>query len=126
MAPEHHRLNVLDRYVERLGQEHPVPSRVEDAGHAENPLTGKPAGFHGDIAHHVKRIGDDDDDRLRRHPGDLLGDRAYDAGVRLHEIVTAHSGLPSDPCGDYEHLSSGGLIVVVATDDPGIEALDRT
>ena len=92
------------------------------------PITrsrGKPRGLHGDVAHHVERIGDHDDDGLGRHPRDLLAHRAHDAGVGLDQVVPAHPRLPGDAGGHHEHLGAGRLVVALGADDPGVEALDR-
>ena len=107
-----------------LGQKRPVAGGVEHAGHAQHPLAGEAAGLHRDVAHHVEGIGDDHDDGLRRDPGDLLRHRAHDAGVGLDQVVPAHPRLPGDPGRNDEHVRASGLVVAVAADDPGVEALD--
>jgi hypothetical protein len=75
VSAEHHRLDVTHRAVERLGQEGTVARRVEHAGHAEHALAREAGGFLRDVAHHVERIADDDDDRVGRRVLDLLTDR---------------------------------------------------
>jgi hypothetical protein len=124
VAAEHHGLDVFDRDVERLGQEHAVARGVEHARHAEHPLAGEAARLHGHVAHDVERIRDHDDDRPGSHPGNLRGHRAHDPGVGLDQVVAAHARLAGDPRGDHEQLGARGLVVPVGAQHSSVEPLD--
>ncbi len=124
MAAEHHRLNVPDGNIERLGQKRPVARGVEHAGHADHALARKSGDLLGDPAHHVERIGHDDNDRLGTMLFDLLRHLLDDIGVGANEVVATHPRLARDAGGDDDHLRSGNRSVVVRAHHAGIEALD--
>ena len=63
---EHHRLDVAHRHVERLGEERAVARRIEHTGHADDALAREARHVLRDVAHHVERVRDHDDDRVRR------------------------------------------------------------
>jgi hypothetical protein len=126
VTTEHHGVDVLDGNVKRLGEEHPVAGGVEDAGHADHPLSRKPRGAHGHVAHHVERVRDDHDHRVRRHPCDLLRHRADDSGVRLDEVVSAHARLPRDSRRHHEQLGPGGIVIAIRPEDAAVEPFNRS
>ncbi len=86
---------------------------------------GKPVDFIRDVAHHVERIRDDDEDRVRRRLLDLLGDLLHDAGVGVEQVVARHARLAGDAGGDDDDVGVGGLIVAVRADDARVESFDR-
>ena len=93
MAAEDERVGVLDRDAELLGDERPESRRIEDAGHPEDPFAGESGCLHGDVAHRIERVGDDDEDRVRRVARRLLDDGPDDPRVGRHELVAAHARL---------------------------------
>ena len=122
---EHHRLDVAHRDVERLGEERAVARRVEHAGHADHALAREAGDLHRDVAHHVERVRDDDDDRVRRGLRDVLGDRLHDAGVRVEQVVAAHARLAGDAGRDDDDVGARRFVVAVGADDARVEQLDR-
>jgi hypothetical protein len=113
---EHHRLDVAHRAVERLGQEAAVARRVQHARHADHPLARKAARLHGDVAHHVERVADDDEDRLRRRLRDLLCHRPDDAGVGVQQVVARHAGLAGDAGRDDDDVRILRLLIAIRAD----------
>jgi hypothetical protein len=99
--------------------------RAEDAGHADHPLTGEATRLHRDVAHHVERVADDDEDRVRRRSGDLLADRLDDAGIRVEQVIARHARLAGDASRDDDDVGVPGLLVAVGADDARVEPLDR-
>ncbi len=76
------------------------------------------------MAHGVERVGDDDDDGVRRVLG-RLRDAALDDLVVLHQqIVAAHAGLPREAGGLHDDVGVGGVFVAVGADDFDVDALD--
>ena len=125
MAAEHEGVGVLDRDAELLGDERPEARRIEDAGHPQDALAREAGGVERDVAHRVERVGDDDQDRVRRMLHGLLDDGADDAGVLGQQVVAAHPGLAGQAGGDDDDVRAGGVGVVVRAGDPGVVADDR-
>ncbi len=104
----------------------PVAGRVEHAGHADDlPL--REAGDLLHQGHHrVERIGDHDDERLRRMLLQRLGDGLDDLRIDADEIVAAHAGLASHAGGDDADVGAREVGVVVAALDLDVVSLDGT
>ena len=86
---------------------------------------GKPGGLQRDVAHRVERVGDDDQDRVRRVPRRLLDDGPDDPGVLGEQVVPAHPRLAGDTRGHDHDVGAGRVGVVVRAGDPGVVADDR-
>ena len=86
---------------------------------------GKPEAPQRDVAHRVERVGDDDQDRVRRVLHRLLDDGADDPGVLGQEVVAAHPGLARQAGGHDDDVGAGRVGVVVRAGDPGVVADDR-
>ena len=121
---EHEGLRALDGDAQRLGQEVAHPRRVEHAGHSENALPRQLRDPPGDLAHRVERVGDDDQDRVRRAGQDLANDVSDDALIGRDQIVPAHSGLPRHPRRDDDDFGPGRCLVGVGASHPRVEPLD--
>ena len=118
-------MRVLDRHAELLGDERPEPGRVQDAGHPENALARETGGLHGDVAHRVERVRDDDQDRIRRVLHGLLDDGPDDARVLGKKVVPAHPRLAREARRDDDDVRARRVGIVVRADDPGVVANDR-
>src|SRR5215213_4267292 len=76
------------------------------------------------MAHRVQRVCNDDDDGVGRILHHLLGDTPYDLLVVVEQVSTAHPRLARLAAGYHDHVRAGGVLVVVRTDDVGVEAED--
>ena len=122
---QHHRLDVLDAHVQLHRDEGAEAGRVEHPRHPDHPLPREPGRFLGHVGHHVEGVGHHNHDRVRRHTGDLLADRADDPGVGPEQVVTAHARLARDPRRHDEEVGPLGGTVVVRTRHPRVEAFHR-
>ena len=125
MAAQHHRLDILDGDVQRLGEEGAVARRVEHTGHADHPLAREPCDLLRHPAHHVERVRHHDDDRLWAVLLDLLRDLLHDVGVSADQVVAAHAGLARDPRRNDHELAPRRRGVVVGADHARVESFDR-
>src|SRR5215210_6171765 len=122
---EDEREDVAHGDLKLFGYERAVAGRIEDASHADHPLAGEPARLHRHVAHRVERVGDDDEDRLRRMLYDLFRNAGHDVLVRLEQIVTAHSRLAGAAASYDHHVRACGLLVIVGARYVGVVAEDR-
>ena len=53
-------------------------------------------GAHGHVAHHVERVGDDDEDRVGAAVAACLTTAADDRRVLRQQVVAAHAGLAGE------------------------------
>ena len=93
-----------------LGDEGPVAGGVQDARHPDDPLAREAAGLHRDVAHGVQRVGDDDQDGVRRMLDDLLRYAGDDVLVGLEQVVAAHPRLAGAAAGDDDDVRVGGTL----------------
>ena len=77
---------------------------------------GNPDASQRDVAHRVERVGDDDQDRVRRVAHRLLDDGPDDPGVLGEQIVAAHARLAGQAGRDDDDIGAGGVRVVVRSD----------
>ena len=129
---ERQRLHAADRHAELFGDEVGEPGGVEHAGLAEHPVLREAGGDLRQGGHLVERVGHHDHHRVRRVPGDVLGDLPDDAGVGLDEVHPAHARLARQAGGDdddggaRDRLVAGAVLAGRDPGDLGLEALDRT
>ena len=81
--------------------------------------------FERRLGHGVERIGDDDEDRVRRDRRNLVHHVRHDLVVGVQQVVAAHAGLARDAGGDDDDVGVRGLGVVVRADDVHVALLDR-
>ena len=105
----------------------------QPAGHADDPLMGKPGEFAQRPDHRVQGIGDADDEAVRRVRLDALADRLHDLQIDAEQVVAAHAGLAGDAGGDDANVRVGdvGIVAgaleldVIALDGPGLRQVQR-
>src|SRR5258708_22674708 len=117
--------NVLDTDFEFLGDKSAEAGGGQYAGHPDDALARESAHLVGGLCHGVERIGDDDEDAVRRVVHDLADYVVHDFVVSIQKIVAAHAGLARNSSGDDDDVGVGGVGVVVRADDVGIALLDR-
>src|SRR5215208_6423229 len=113
VTSEDEREDVAHGDAELVGDERAVAGRVEDSGHADHPLAGEATRLHRHVAHRVERVGDDDEDRLRRVPDDLLGNAPHDVLVRLEQVVAAHPRFAGAAARYDDHVRARSLLVII-------------
>jgi hypothetical protein len=109
--------DVFDADVQLFGDEGAEAGGIEDAGHADDALAVEAGLLVGGLGHGVERIGDDDQDRLRRLRDDLGDHVGHDLVVGVQQVVAAHSGLARNAGGDDDDVGVGRGGVVVGADD---------
>ena len=100
-------------------------AEIEHAGHPEHALAREAGGLQRHVAHGVERVGDDDQDRIRRVLHGLLDDRPDDPRVLGQQVVAAHPRLAGETRGDHDDVGARGLGVIVRAGDPGVVPDDR-
>src|SRR5208282_205373 len=116
---------VLDANVERLRDKSAKAGGVEYAGHADDTLARKAAQLVGGLRHGVERVGDDDEDAVRRMLHHLADYVAHDFEVGVQKVIAAHSRLAWNSRGDDDNVRLGCVGIVVRAEDGGIALLDR-
>ena len=88
-------------------------------------LLGQAAGLLQRPHHGVERIGDADDEGVRRVFLDAGADLVHHLEVDAEQIVAAHAGLARHAGGDDADVGAGDRLVGVGAHDLGVEAVDR-
>ena len=124
MSAEDEGGDVLHADFQFFGDKRPEAGGIEHAGHADHALAGKSAELVGGLRHGVERVGDDDQDAVRRMLHDLADHVRHDFVVGVEQVVAAHAGLARNSGGDDDDVGVGGVGVVVGADDVGVALLD--
>ena len=124
MAAEHEPLHVLHGDAQRLGDKRPVARRIEHARHADDAVLRKPAHLVSRLRHGVERVGDHDQNRVRRILHRLLDGALHHVVVGLEQIVAAHAGLAREAGGHHHQVGVGGVGVIVRAPHAHVVALD--
>src|SRR5437660_6658750 len=91
MSTQNVGLHITNRYSQFLGDKGAETGRIENAGHTDDTFTRKAADMVGKLGHSVERIGDHDDDTVRRVLDDLLRHLRNDLLVLLDQIIARHA-----------------------------------
>ena len=118
-------MHVFDRDVEFFGEEPAEAGRVEDAGHADDLVARQAAGLLERPDHGVERVGDADDECVRRVLLDAGADGFHDLEVDAEEVVAAHARLAGHARGDDDHVGAGDGGIVAGAGELRVEAFDR-
>ena len=100
MATERHGTDVFDRNTGGFGEEAGEASAIEHAGHADNSLRRQARELLKCPNHDVERIGDADDEGVRRVLSDGSANLFHDLEVDTEQIIAAHAGLARHASGD--------------------------
>ena len=125
MAAEHEGGDVLDRDLEFLGQEMAEARGIEHAGHADDLVGGQAGGLLQRPDHGVERIGDADDEGVRRMRLEAGADRIHHLEIDAEQVVAAHAGLARHAGGDDDDIGAGDVGVGARAGELGVEAVDR-
>ena len=125
MSAEHERADVLDRYVQLHRDEGAHARRVEHAGHADDALLRELRQLVERLRHRVERVGDGNDDRVRRVLHQLRRDALHDVEVVAHQVVAAHRGGARLARRDDNDVGVRGIGVILGADHIGVAFLDR-
>ena len=117
MAAQHEGRHVFDADFQFLGEEMAEARAVEHARHADD-LVMRQAGELTQRPHHgVERVGDADDEGVRRVLLDAFAHRRHDLQIDAQKIVAAHAGLARHAGRDDDNIGAGDIGV-------GIRALE--
>ena len=125
MAAENEGGDVLDGDLEFFGEEEAEAGRVEHAGHADDHVLRQAGELLQRPDHRVERVGDADDEGVRRILLDAGADLFHDLEVDAEQVVAAHAGLAGNTGSDDADVGTFDRSVVAGTRQRGIEAFDR-
>ena len=78
------------------------------------------------VGHHVKGIGDNDQDCVWAVCDEVFGDCTHDVGVYGEQVVPAHARLAGNPGGDHADIRIRGRRVIIRRPGyPSIKQMDR-
>ena len=97
VAAQHEGRDVRRGDAQVLGDEGPEAGAVQDARHADDALAREAARLQGDVDHRIERVGDDDQDRVRRVLGRLPDHVPDDGGVLEKQVVASLPGWRAIP-----------------------------
>jgi hypothetical protein len=100
MAAQNEGGDVLHRHVEFLGEEVAEARAVEHAGHAADLVVRQARELAQRPDHRVERVGDADDEGVRRVVADAFAHGFHDLEVDAQKVVAAHARLARDAGGD--------------------------
>ena len=87
-------------------QEITETGRVQNPRHTDDFTVFKPCGTLHHFDHHIKWIGDDNHESLRRIFFDILTDAIDDTRINANQIITAHPRFTGYACGDNHNISA--------------------
>ena len=119
-------MDVTDRNIQFLGNESPETSRIEYTGHSDDAVFGELRHHQRHLRHGIERIGNGDDDCVRRLRNHFLGHFLDDRVILEHEVVAAHAGLTGQACCDDHHVGTGGRAVIVRAGQGYVVTFDRS
>src|SRR3984957_7872056 len=125
MPTEHHRVDATDRDVEFSCQESPVTRRVEYSSLSHDSLLGE-AGNALELRHHrIQRIGDGNDESLRRVLLDRLPDGVHHTGVDLEQAVAPHPRFARRARGHHDAIRARDVLHFGGADHAHVNAQHR-
>jgi hypothetical protein len=101
------------------------PRAVQHAGHAADHVMRQARELAQRPDHGVERVGDADDEGVRRVVADALAHGFHDLEVDAQKVVAAHPRLARDTGGDDAHIRAGDVGVVVGALQLGVELFRR-
>lgn len=90
-----------------VGNEETKPGRVEIGTRPDNPIGGKPGELPGDVGQHIDRIGDDEQNGVRRVVGERGDDVAEESDVPLQQVQPGLALDLAGPGGDNAEVGPG-------------------
>ena len=98
---------------------------IEHARHAHHAGVRQAAGLPQHIDHRVQRVGDADDEGVRRVVADARAHLAHHLGVDREQVVATHAGLARHAGGDDHHVGALDGRVVLGAAERRVEAFHR-
>ena len=98
---------------------------IEHAGHADDHVMRQAGKLAQRPDHRVERVGDADDERVRRIGLDAFADRLHHLQIDAEQIVAAHPRLAGDTGGDDDDIGAGDIGVIIGALEVHIEPFDR-
>jgi hypothetical protein len=125
MAAKHKSDDVRCGDIERLRYESAEAGGVEYAGHAHHTALRKAAGVVRNVAHGVKRVGDHEQDCVRRVLHCLFHGCLDDVVIGPQQVIAAHSRLARKTGGENHDIGVLRGPVIVAAGYLDVDPLDR-
>src|SRR6202167_1976900 len=116
VATEHKRSYILHRDLQLFRNEGTEAGGIKDAGHADDPLAVELRELKGRLSHRIERIGDDDQDGVRRRRHHLAHHLRHDLVVGVQQVIAAHPGLAGDAGGNDHDVGVYRVRVVIGPD----------
>ena len=126
MTTQDHGGHVVHRNPQFLGNERAETSGIQYPGHTHDAVFGELRHQVCHMRHGIQRIGDNNNDGVRRMHNHLFGGRLHYFVVRQQQIVAAHTRLAREPGGNDDDVGTGRGCIFVGSDDVHIETFDRT
>ena len=126
MATQHHRGHVLERYAKFFGNKCTEAGRIQHAGHTDNPILTELRNLVRRPAHGIQRIGNQNQDAIRRILHRLFGGGANHLVVGDQKIVAAHAGFARKSGGDNDDVGIRGGLVAIDARDADVIAFNGT
>src|SRR5690606_22768038 len=125
VAAENEGSDVFHRNLELFCQEQAEARGVENTSHADNVALRQAGELLQRPDHSVERIGDADDEGVRRVLLDAGADLLHDLEVDAEKVVAAHARLAGHAGGDDANISAFNGRVVVGADEVCVKAINR-
>ena len=100
--------------------------RIQNAGHADHPVLAELGNLLRGPAHGIQRIGNQDQDAIRRILHRLFGGGANHLVIGDQKIVAAHAGFARKSGGDDDDVGIRGGFVAIGARDADVIAFDGT
>ena len=109
--------HVLHAHLQFLGNEALETAGIQNPSHADDPFAVETRQFISSLHHRIQRVGDYDENRLRRVSNHILDHIGHDLEIGVQQIVAAHAGLSRKAGRDNHDVAVGCVGVVVRAGD---------
>ena len=117
--------HVLYRHVEFIGKEMAEAAGIEHTRHADNHVVRQAGKFAQSPDHRVERVGDANDECVRRIGRDAFANGLHHLQIDAEQIVAAHAGLARHASGDDDDVCACDIGIIVAAGDCRVKAFNR-
>ena len=119
MLADHVGVDAARVHLELLPDQRAQPARVQHRAGADDATGWETGDFERGVGQHVYRVGDDQQDGVRRGRGHLRDDALDDLGVAAHQFEARLAGFLRCACGDDDHRRVGAIFIGAAAHGDG-------
>ena len=116
MTAHHIAVDIFHADTGLQGHERPHAGRIQDARLPDNALARQLADLHGQVCHRIQRVGQNDEDGLRRILEGVRGCITDDLGVDGQQVFAAHTRLARHARRDDDDIGTLGGSIIIAAD----------